>query len=262
MSHVLESQTEFDRLEFQSSLRPFHHGSDLEGFSPPADGQVLDAACGSGVVARHLARHLPRARIVGCDISAERLELARRAAGDLPNLSFEVQDLLAPTWRTDQYDAVFSRYIIQHLDRESREQALRGLLRGLKPGGLLRAVEADGYLLGIHPSPEPIPDFHAALRQVTHLIDLETGRKVPELLHRCGFRDITVRTEGMVFQPDELEDAVKLVGWALETAQPMLALMLGGEERALALRQAYSDALRSPGAVFHFNKFIVTARKP
>src|ERR1044071_5914304 len=96
MSYVLESKSEFDRLEQQSGLSAYDCQRELAlaGLPPLQEGmRLLDAGCGSGVLGRHLAHRYPGCAVVGCDISEIRVCQAREAAGDCPNLHFEVRDL-------------------------------------------------------------------------------------------------------------------------------------------------------------------------
>jgi ubiquinone/menaquinone biosynthesis C-methylase UbiE len=55
--------------------------------------RVLDLACGCGEPAIPLARAVShRGSVVATDLSENMLGLARRNAGDVPNLSFRVAD--------------------------------------------------------------------------------------------------------------------------------------------------------------------------
>ena len=92
MGYALESKTEFERLEHQSTFPKYDYKKELEGFTTLSPGStVLDAGCGSGVVSRYLATSNPNANVIGCDFSKQRVELARDAAQSIPNVSFETK---------------------------------------------------------------------------------------------------------------------------------------------------------------------------
>lgn len=56
--------------------------------------RVVDVGTGSGVIALTLAKHLPFADVIACDVSESALDVARRNANGLANISFIRSDLL------------------------------------------------------------------------------------------------------------------------------------------------------------------------
>jgi SAM-dependent methyltransferase len=104
----------------------------------PADGwAVLDVGCGTGGTSIELAKRVgPRGRVVGVDLSATLLALARDAAGrsGVTNVTFvqaDAQDLTADR----QYDAVYSRFGVMFF---ADPAAAFGRLHGcVRPGGAL-----------------------------------------------------------------------------------------------------------------------------
>lgn len=85
-----------DRLLSRASARPV--------------ARALDVGCGAGEVSLALGRSHPGAEIVGIDVSQELVEVARRRASHLSNVSFEVGD--AADWRREDFapDLVVSRH--------------------------------------------------------------------------------------------------------------------------------------------------------
>lgn len=53
---------------------------------------VLDLACGTGILTKQIAEKLPRAEIVGVDITKNYLEKAKNKLIQYPNISFIIQD--------------------------------------------------------------------------------------------------------------------------------------------------------------------------
>lgn len=106
----------------------------LAGLVDPGDA-VLDVGCGIGRVERYLA---PRCReLHGIDVSPRMIEQARRRLAGLDNVRLHVgsgRDL-APLG-DGSFDAVFSFYVLQHVEREDAFGYLREIARVLRPGGL------------------------------------------------------------------------------------------------------------------------------
>lgn len=107
----------------------------------PAD--ILDIATGTGDLALLLHRHIPEARIIGLDLSANMLEKARLKAAEAgidPSLmSFEQGDSLAMRFADDSFDAITVAYGVrnfEHIDRGYAE-----MRRVLRPGGTLCVIE-------------------------------------------------------------------------------------------------------------------------
>jgi SAM-dependent methyltransferase len=98
---------------------------------------VLDAACGSGGHALALAER--GYSVVGTDLSAIMIELARSKAADVKNISFREAGLGDLAHRFPQFDAVLCLgNSLPHLLTEGDLlEALTDLADSLRPGGLL-----------------------------------------------------------------------------------------------------------------------------
>ncbi|HYO56774.1 class I SAM-dependent methyltransferase [Archangium sp.] len=265
MSYVLESKSEFDRLEHQSGLSGYDYQRELAlaGLSSLQEGmRLLDAGCGSGVLARHLAHKHSGCAVVGCDISETRVRQARDAARDLPNLHFELGDLTRLDYPEGHFDVIICRYVLQHLPQEIRPAALASILRCLKPGGRLIAIDFDGGFLNLHPQPSSW--LQEALRslETRFPVDLRIGRKLPHLLVLAGFSEISWRIDVLEWRDELLAQERMLMDERILALEPVLAAVLGGTPEAQRFRTEYLAALDTPGSVLFYNKFIVTGRKP
>lgn len=111
--------------------------------------RVLDVPCGNGRHAVELARRGCRA--TGVDLSAEFLELARRAAGEL-SVEYRLGEMRDLPWR-EEFDAAYCwGNSFGYLDYSGVGAFLGALARALKPGGLVAidsAVTAETILSAI-----------------------------------------------------------------------------------------------------------------
>ena len=101
----------------------------------PDGARVLDLGCGAGVpIARTLAgRH----HVVGIDISAAQLEIARVA---VPGAAFVRGDMLSCAFAEASFDAVVSMYAVFHTPREAHAALFARVHDWLRPGGFLLAT--------------------------------------------------------------------------------------------------------------------------
>jgi SAM-dependent methyltransferase len=94
--------------------------------------ELLDAACGTGVVAITAARR--GAKVRGLDLSPVLLEEARKSAALLElNIEFTAGDLEALPFPDESFDVVVSQF--GHMFAPRPAVAVKELLRVLRPGG-------------------------------------------------------------------------------------------------------------------------------
>ncbi|MBL7813161.1 MAG: methyltransferase domain-containing protein [Bacteroidetes bacterium] len=96
---------------------------------------ILEIACGTGRVTRHLAAGLPaQGRITATDISEPMLQVGRNALPDA-RISWLVARAEALPFADDSFDAVVCQFGLMFF--EDRKTALHEMWRVLKPGGIL-----------------------------------------------------------------------------------------------------------------------------
>lgn len=105
-----------------------------------ADGsELLELGCGRGVpAARELAR---RHRLVGVDISAVQIELARH---HVPEASFVHADATELEIADGSLDAVVALHFFGHVPRDEQGPLIGRIGHWLRPGGLLLATVGAG----------------------------------------------------------------------------------------------------------------------
>lgn len=117
---------------------------------------VLDAGCGSGRTTIALSRVLRNGRVVAVDRfdagyidngGRGLLDRNLRAAGLTERVKIETADLTALPFDAGSFDSAVSTNVYDHLGRR-KEQALREILRVLKPGSrFLMAVWVPGWAM-------------------------------------------------------------------------------------------------------------------
>jgi SAM-dependent methyltransferase len=101
----------------------------MAGVSPGQE--VLDAACGTGIVARTVAERLAGSgRLVGLDLNEAMLAVARRAR---PDLVWRQGDLVDLPFPDGSFDVVLCQMALMFI--ADRGRALRELARVIRPGG-------------------------------------------------------------------------------------------------------------------------------
>ncbi|HUS65743.1 MAG TPA: methyltransferase domain-containing protein [Kofleriaceae bacterium] len=107
-----------------------------------AEGRVADMGMGSGATTHALAALYPALDVVGVDVSAEMVAMAREAHS-LPNLSFVQGDVGERVFEPGSLDAIFDSSVLHHVtsfggyDRAAAGRALETQAAQLAVGGLL-----------------------------------------------------------------------------------------------------------------------------
>jgi ubiquinone/menaquinone biosynthesis C-methylase UbiE len=107
----------------------------------PQDAKVLEIGCGTGVVARVIARWPRVGEVLGTDPSPYLVDRARGLAADLPNLVLEVGDGRALASKDESFDVVVLHTVLTHV--EGPERMLAEAYRVLRSGGWLGVCDGD-----------------------------------------------------------------------------------------------------------------------
>jgi SAM-dependent methyltransferase len=113
-----------------TNFQDYFNGIDLQSLRRA---RVLDAGCGMGRHARQLAPYVDR--LVAIDFSRA-IDAAARNVRDLPNVTCVQADLTRLPIADGEFDFVYSMGVVHHL--ANTEDAVRGLVGKLRPGGRLR----------------------------------------------------------------------------------------------------------------------------
>ena len=195
LQHLL-GKVWFHKLEFKTDARALIPRPETEELAEwilkwdlPADSQVLDMGCGSGVLGLTLASERPGWHITLADISPEALALAQEnaAAQEIANITFLQSDLFTAV--DSSFDGIVANlpYVPETeratISREVQHDPALALFSGTDGLDLIRRF---------------IPEAFQRLRPGGWLA-LEIGHdqasQVAEILNASGFADVEVKTD-------------------------------------------------------------------
>ncbi|MBI2061886.1 MAG: methyltransferase domain-containing protein [Nitrospirae bacterium] len=103
---------------------------------------VLDAGCGTGVLAVRIKERVPLANMTGLDPTSSALRIARRRA-EKRKVAVEWKEGFAESmpFAEATFDRVVTSLAFHHIPADKKIPALRECLRVLKPGGRLLLVD-------------------------------------------------------------------------------------------------------------------------
>jgi len=215
-----------------------------------------------------LAWRSPGARITSVDVSADSLAVAGRRVHEagVENVELRRADILDLPFAPAHFDHVFVCFVLEHLARP--HDALAALVRVLRPGGTLTAIEGDHGSTLFH------PESAAARAAIACQVELQRraggnaliGRQVHPLLVAAGLQDVRVSPR-MVYVDASRPDLVD--GF---TRRTFTAMIEGVREDALAAGllapEAFDEGVRAlhrtaePDGVFAYTFFKGVGRRP
>ncbi len=164
----------------------------LDRFARGPLGRVLDLGCGSGLQTVVLAQRAKE--VIGIDIAADLIEIARERCRAFPNVRFLVDDARRLPFQDKAFDAVFAYGdVLSHIV-DGYETALSELARVARPGALV-SIEVDNkWNLGLLYHPRELWDAlrtpgrgHTSRFWEGMPFKTFTHRELRRLLRRYGF---------------------------------------------------------------------------
>jgi SAM-dependent methyltransferase len=247
-----------DRLELRASdpqQRAMLHA--YLGDVPFADGaRVLEVGCGTGAVARVLARWPAVGHVSGVDPSPVLLERARELGRGIDNLTFEEADGRDLPFAACSFDVVIFHTSLCHMP--GPERAVLEAHRVLRPGGRMAIFDGDYSTTTVATgAQDPLQaSVEAAIDAV--VFDPWLVRRLPALVRAAGFELGSLHSHGYV-QTSEPTYMLSLVEFG---ADALAASGRVGMELAFALK---AEACRRAEAGLFFGHIAyasLLARRP
>lgn len=225
--------------------------------------RCLDVGCGGGAVTLELARWVgPRGAVVGFDMDAVKLGLAREVASErhLDNVEFRegnVNDWNEPT----AYDAIYSRFLLQHLRQPV--DLLRRMWAGVRPSGVLIVEDADFEGWCCDPPNEAFDFFVRSYSEAARRNggDPTAGRKLARYFREAGAGDPRFT---VVQSADRSGEAKGLPLSTLEyTSEAILAAGIASPGELREALDRLAEFIRSPDTLVSGPRvFQAWARRP
>lgn len=183
-----------DRLRVLSSALTATTGALLHRLVAPVDGRWLDVGCGGGDVAARIAADHPAATVVGIDLDADKVHIARTEASRaaIDNVTYRVHDVTRPLPGAGTYDVVYARFVLSHLADPGHVARL--MVDAVRPGGVVAVEDVDIAGAACYPPSAAYArtnELYSALVR-SRGADPDIGFRLPGILAAAGLVDVDV----------------------------------------------------------------------
>lgn len=196
--------------------------------------RVLDAACGTGVVARLAAKHVgPKGAVTGIDLNPGMLGVARKTVTDGP-IQWQEANIESMPLPDSAYDAVFCQLSLQFVDDKKR--ALKEMRRVLKDGGrvLINLPGPRPELFGVLADGMEHHVSHEAGNFVRNVFSLNKKEELERMLKEAGFKDVKIKSYSKSMKLPTSREFL----WQYAYGTPLAPLVAGVDDKA---RQRLED---------------------
>jgi ubiquinone/menaquinone biosynthesis C-methylase UbiE len=193
-TYLMEHPLEAERLELKTKKEKILEELKLVPLHPGMN--VLDVGCGTGAVTRILAERVSPGRVVGLDLSEERLSVAKEIVEEqgVSNVEYLRADVRDLDWQGKEFDLVFSRCLFQYLPGKAGVDTLAAMRRLARAGGRVVVADIDGNHLYRYPLDA---EWEKVIREMVRAIeetgfDAFVGRKLYSMFRKAGLQDVHV----------------------------------------------------------------------
>jgi SAM-dependent methyltransferase len=233
--------------------------------------RVLDVGCGNGATTIAAAQRVGEAgTVVGVDLSAPMLGLARRRAGEAGygNVEFLEADAQVQAFEDGAFDAVVSRFGAMFF--EDPQAAFANMCRALRPGGRLAMVcwqdvfHSEWIIVSGGAAAEHVgfPDLGSP--GAPGPFALADPERVRHILDTGGFRDVAIEEINRPMRiGDDADDAIGFIT-SLSLVQDDLFAGKPTDKVNAALeaaREALAAYERPEGVIMNGGAWLVSARR-
>jgi ubiquinone/menaquinone biosynthesis C-methylase UbiE len=234
---------------------------DLVGRAQPGAGEeVLDVACGTGIVARSASRRMIHGHVTGLDLNKGMLAVARMQVSEGAPIDWIEGSALDLPFPAGKFDLVLCQLGLQFFP--DRGRALREMRRVLSPSGRValsvyspieRTPGANAFVLALD---RVLGPNASKIKRGEH--SFKAPAELRELIVKAGFTRVEVQT---VVQQIAFPSVLDYVRFQL-LATPMAALLSNRDEadrqaaiKTIALETAsFSDPAMLEGGGFSFRQ--------
>lgn len=236
--------------------------------APQPGERVLDIACGTGIIARHAARHVrPSGRVTGVDINPNMLSVAQAAAReDGLEITWEQGRAESLPFPDASFDLVLCQFGLMFFD--DRPAALAEMYRVVSPGGRVGVSVWRG--LDDHPfyrTLDEVIERHLGASSVRDIFEFGDNSDLQAALADPGFRDITIESVSTTARFPSPDDFIAGEIDVDTAAIPAMQQLDPEARRDLVdtIREDMEPALRavveSDHVVLPFHALVATARR-
>jgi len=147
--YFMDDQREAQRLDKKVNPDEFIDNFISSYLADKSGFQVLDVGCGAGMIASTIAKRVENTKVIGVDISKQRLENAREKTANLPNTQFLQGSIYQIPLPDNSVDLVYTRFLLEYLT--DPQQAIGELKRVCKKGGTIILQDLDAQLVSHFP---------------------------------------------------------------------------------------------------------------
>ncbi|TDQ42822.1 methyltransferase domain-containing protein [Aureibacillus halotolerans] len=203
---------------------------------------VLDVGCGTGAITKDIALMSgPTGKVVGIDMGAEMIEKAKEEFGHIEGLDFDTGSIYELPYE-NQFDIVTAARVLQWLDRP--EQALKQLVKAVKPGGKIIVLDYQHEQISWNPEPPAsMRQFYNAFLQWRKDAGMDNAiaDHLPDMFAAAGLHAIDVSVQDEVAHRGDAHFEASVRTWQGVAASRGHQLVNDGflieDERALAERE-------------------------
>ncbi len=257
------------------------HGDRIEAMDDPAGEamlraaalrtgeKVLDVGCGAGSSTVEAARRVgPTGEVVGVDVSAPMIELARARAhaASLHNVSLVVADAQTHDVGRGSFDAVISRFGTMFFG--DPVAGFANLARSLRPGGRLSMVvvrepQDDPWLATVLDAVAPFVGGDGLDRVEDYgSFSLGVGEQLDQVLDEAGFLEVDRRAVTLAVRVgSDVDDVVAYLQDEPEIEVVLDQAEARRPEAVASLREALVPHVGPAGVVMESSVWLVTARR-
>ena len=261
--YLMEHPLEAERLELKTNRKKILEELELVPLQPGMN--VLDVGCGTGAVTRILAERVAPGKVVGVDLSEERLSVARQIAEEqaIPNVEYVQSDVRDLDPKSQRFDLTYSRCLFQYLPGQAGQETLIAMKRLARPGGRVTVADIDGNHLYRYPLDEEWEQFLEELLQGVEEIgfDAYVGRKLYSMFRKVGIEDIEVNILPYYLLAGAADTtSVRVWEMKIQIMEQRLAQIFGTYEKARELAARFIRDLRDEDTIHYNFLFLVQGK--